>query len=35
MIEGAEHEVLMEPPEIRVRINGALAELFRTHGGET
>lgn len=32
VIEGAEHEVLMEPPEIRVQVNGMLAVLFRAHG---
>ncbi len=31
MIEGAEHEVLMEPPETRARVNGALADLFNAH----
>lgn len=31
MVEGAEHEVLMEPPETRARVNGALADLFNAH----
>ncbi len=31
MIEGAEHEVLMEPPETRTRVNGALADLFNAN----
>ena len=31
IIDGAEHEVLMEQPETRVMVNAALAELFAAH----
>ncbi len=31
IIEGAEHELLMEPPQTRARINAALADLFGAH----